>query len=60
MSRARKSVSDKDIRQYEQFQAKMKADAASAGAGGGFSFDEDGNKSDNTDDNAGDDDNLYG
>jgi transitional endoplasmic reticulum ATPase len=33
MSRARKSVSDKDIRQYEQFQAKMKADAASAGAG---------------------------
>jgi len=60
MSRARKSVSDKDIRQYEQFQAKMKADAAAAGAGGGFSFDEDGNKPDNTDDNAGDDDNLYG
>jgi hypothetical protein len=58
MSRARKSVSDKDIRQYEQFQAKMKADAQAAGAGGSFSFDEDGNK-EKADDNAGDD-NLYG
>ena len=37
MSRARKSVSDKDIQLYEQFMAKMKADAAAAGAGG-FSF----------------------
>jgi len=38
MSRARRSVSDKDIRQYEAFMAKMKSDAAAAGAGG-FSFD---------------------
>mmetsp|Transcript_16740 Transcript_16740/g.28385 ORF Transcript_16740/g.28385 Transcript_16740/m.28385 type:complete len:885 (+) Transcript_16740:91-2745(+) len=39
MSRARRSVSDKDIQQYEEFKAKMKADAAAAGAGG-FSFGE--------------------
>lgn len=38
LSRARRSVSDKDIQQYEQFMAKMKSDAAAAGAGG-FSFD---------------------
>lgn len=38
MSRARRSVSDQDIRQYETFGAKMKADAQAAGAGG-FSFD---------------------
>jgi transitional endoplasmic reticulum ATPase len=38
MSRARRSVSDKDIRQYEEFTSKMKAEAAAAGAGG-FSFD---------------------
>ena len=38
MSRARRSVSDKDIRQYEQFMAQMKSDAQAAGAGG-FSFD---------------------
>ena len=38
MSRARRSVSDKDIRQYESFMAQMKSDAAAAGAGG-FSFD---------------------
>lgn len=37
MSRARRSVSDKDIRQYETFRAKMKADAQTAGAGG-FTF----------------------
>jgi transitional endoplasmic reticulum ATPase len=37
MSRARRSVSDADIRKYEEFTAKMKADAAKAGAGG-FSF----------------------
>lgn len=37
MSRARRSVSDKDIRQYETFGAKMKADAQTAGAGG-FTF----------------------
>ena len=33
MSRARRSVSDKDIRQYEQYGAKMKADSTEAGAG---------------------------
>lgn len=33
MSRARRSVSDKDIRQYEEFRAKMKADSMTAGAG---------------------------
>lgn len=38
MSRARRSVSDDDIRKYEQFMAKMKADSAKAGASG-FSFD---------------------
>jgi transitional endoplasmic reticulum ATPase len=38
MSRARRSVSDKDIRQYEQFVLKMKSEAKEAGAGG-FSFD---------------------
>ena len=38
MSRARRSVSDEDIRKYEQFMAKMKADSAKAGASG-FSFD---------------------
>ena len=37
MSRARRSVSDSDIRKYEEFTAKMKSDAATAGAGG-FSF----------------------
>ena len=40
MSRARRSVSDKDIRQYEQFMAKMKADSNASGAGT-FSFDGD-------------------
>ena len=40
MSRARRSVSDKDIRQYEQFMAKMKADSNASGAGS-FSFDGD-------------------
>jgi transitional endoplasmic reticulum ATPase len=39
MSRARRSVSDKDIRQYEQFMAKMKADSMASGAGS-FTFDE--------------------
>ena len=38
MSRARRSVSDTDIRRYEEFRAKEKADAAASGAGGGFSF----------------------
>ena len=31
MSKARRSVSDKDIRQYEQFAAKMKSDSIAAG-----------------------------
>merc|ERR1711966_519682 len=39
MSRARRSVSDKDIQQYESYQAQMKADASAAGAGG-FTFDD--------------------
>jgi transitional endoplasmic reticulum ATPase len=45
MSRARRSVSDKDIRQYEQFMAKMKADSIASGAGI-FNFEEK-KKSDN-------------
>lgn len=40
MSRARRSVSDKDIRQYELFASKMKADSMASGAGN-FKFDED-------------------
>lgn len=39
MSRARRSVSDNDIKQYEQFMAKMKADSLASGAGS-FSFDD--------------------
>lgn len=62
MSRARRSVSDKDIRQYEQFMAKMKSEANIAGAGN-FSFDDDKNeKTDNTStisDNEKNDDDLY-
>jgi transitional endoplasmic reticulum ATPase len=38
MSRARRSVSDADIRKYEEYTSKMKSDSATAGAGG-FSFD---------------------
>jgi transitional endoplasmic reticulum ATPase len=41
MSRARRSVSDKDIRQYEQYGAKMKSDSNAAGAGN-FAFAEEG------------------
>lgn len=44
MSRARRSVSDKDIRQYEQFMSKMKSDSIASGAGN-FSFDQDSDKS---------------
>lgn len=58
MSRARRSVSDKDIQQYEQFTAKMKADASKAGAGG-FSFDN--NKDEESDKSSSDsDEDLYG
>eukprot|EP01041_Mallomonas_annulata_P001272 gene1272-2458_t len=39
MSRARKSVGDKEIQLYEQFTAKMKSDASASGARG-FSFDD--------------------
>ena len=53
MSRARRSVSDKDIRQYEQYTAKMKSDAAASGAGG-FSFDNEAEKK-TTDENKKDD-----
>ncbi len=59
MSRARRSVSDKDIRQYEQFMAKMKADASAAGAGN-FSFDESEKKENDGGDGGNDDENLYG
>jgi transitional endoplasmic reticulum ATPase len=61
MSRARRSVSDKDIRQYDEFTAKMKSDAAASGAGGSFSFDSDSTsstKSDGATDNGSKDD-LY-
>jgi transitional endoplasmic reticulum ATPase len=56
MSRARRSVSDEDIRKYEQFMAKMKADSSKAGASG-FSFD-DVTKGDE-DSTEGKDDDLY-
>ena len=59
MSRARRSVSDKDIRQYEQFMSKMKADASAAGAGN-FSFDESEKKENDGGDGGNDDENLYG
>ena len=38
MSRARRSVSDKDIKVYEKFSQKLKSEAAAAGAGEAFSF----------------------
>lgn len=58
MSRARRSVSDKDIRQYESFIQKQKADSASAG---GFSFDDDANAKnvDAAADESGAQDDLY-
>jgi transitional endoplasmic reticulum ATPase len=60
MSRARRSVSDADIRKYEEFMAKMKADAAAAGAGG-FSFDKVEGGEESADGAAsGSDDDLYG
>lgn len=39
MSRARKSVSDKDIQQYEEYKAKMQQDSQQAGSAN-FSFDD--------------------
>lgn len=39
MSRARRSVSEKDLTVYERFSSRQKADAAASGAGAGFSFD---------------------
>ncbi len=39
MSRARRSVSDKDLRQFDQFTSKVKSDALASGANT-FSFDE--------------------
>jgi hypothetical protein len=55
MSRARRSVSDADIRKYEEYTSKMKSDAATAGAGG-FSFEskdgaEDGEEEDKKEEN---------
>jgi transitional endoplasmic reticulum ATPase len=60
MSRARRSVSDNDIRQYEQFMAKMKADSMASGAGS-FSFDSDESKSaqDNDSSSSVGDEDLY-
>jgi len=59
MSRARRSVSDKDIRQYEQFMAKMKADSNASGAGT-FSFDSDSAVSeDKSEDSNSSDEDLY-
>ena len=39
MSRARRSVSDKDIQQYDVFRSKLQDEANEAGAGT-FSFDD--------------------
>lgn len=38
MSRARRSVSENDVKVYERFSAKQKADASASGAGLDFSF----------------------
>eukprot|EP01038_Epipyxis_sp_PR26KG_P009016 gene9016-12160_t len=51
MSRARRSVSDKDIRQYELYQSKMKADSAAAGASN-FNFKDESNNSDDDNNDA--------
>lgn len=42
MSKARRSVSDKDIVQYQQFAAKMKSDSIAAGSAN-FNFKDEGN-----------------
>jgi transitional endoplasmic reticulum ATPase len=64
MSRARRSVSDSDIQQYEQFITKIKSDSMASGAGQ-FQFDEnkgnnDNNSNENEEDSVNDenDDNL--
>ena len=57
MSRARRSVGDEDIRKYEVFMAKMKADATRAGANG-FSFDSSKGQADL--EKGEDDESLYG
>lgn len=57
MSRARRSVSDKDIRQYEQFMSKMKSDSMAAGAGN-FSFSDSNESSEATPDKVNEED-LY-
>eukprot|EP01036_Dinobryon_divergens_P033452 gene33451-43237_t len=64
MSKARRSVSDKDIVQYQQFAAKMKADSMAAGAAN-FNFQsEDGNGSSDgdssSDSNSSNEEDLYG
>jgi transitional endoplasmic reticulum ATPase len=55
MSRARRSVSDSDIQQYEQFITKIKSDSMASGAGQ-FQFDE--NKDNNDNINENEDDNT--
>ena len=64
MSKARRSVSDKDVVQYQQFAAKMKADSMAAGAAN-FNFQsEDGNGSSDgdssSDSNSSNEEDLYG
>mmetsp|Transcript_12626 Transcript_12626/g.18965 ORF Transcript_12626/g.18965 Transcript_12626/m.18965 type:complete len:959 (+) Transcript_12626:31-2907(+) len=66
MSKARRSVSDKDIVQYQQFAAKMKSDSIAAGSAN-FSFQDETNTEDLTssgssgsDDSAAVEDDLYG
>ena len=65
MSKARRSVSDKDIVQYQQFAAKMKSDSIAAGSAN-FSFQDETNTEDLTSstgsgsDSAAVEDDLYG
>ena len=58
MSRARRSVSDKDIQRYDEFKSKMKADSMAAGAGN-FEFGEDKNDADGDDGTDSGSDSLY-
>ena len=56
MSRARRSVSDSDIRRYEEFSAQQKAEASKSGAGGSFSFDKEYGEDGTAPSNGGEDD----
>jgi hypothetical protein len=64
MAKARRSVSDKDIVQYQQFAAKMKADSMAAGAAN-FNFQSEGGSgsdgdSSSSDSNSSNEEDLYG